>query len=226
MTANSLFLKGNLTQTPKFMRKVWFSGLDEPLCVPRDVSTTNWDPYAGNRENCDIFDVDQSDPSQWNGGYQTFQIAVNKISINFVKEKLPTEAKEILITVNNNIKPKKKSISFFDYPCRPNKFSKFCIFHCIFIPSVYKDNPMLVSETYFNVDASKNPKFHTVDIHIQSIDDVQTIEFSCFELSYPTGNTKNIKDDIDSFVIELIICNEAWKMYYEANNYFDEVHME
>ena len=49
---------------------------------------------------------------------------------------------------------------------------------------------MLVSETYFNVDASRNPKFHTVDIHIQSIDDVQTIEFSCFELTYPEGNTK------------------------------------
>ena len=95
------------------MRKVWFSNLDEPLCVPRDVSTSNWDPYAGNRENCDIFDVDQSDPSQWNGGYQTFQIAVNKISINFVKEKLPTEAKEILIMLYNNIKPKKKSIGFF-----------------------------------------------------------------------------------------------------------------
>ena len=226
MTANSFFLKGNLRQTPKFMRKIWFSGLDEPLCVPRHVSTSNWDPYGGNIENCDIFDVDQSDPSQWNGGYQSFQIAVNKVSINFIKEKLPTEAKEILIMLNNNIKPKKKSISFFDYPCRPNKFSKFCIFNCIFIPSAYKDNPMLVSETYFNVDASKNPKFHTVNIHIQSIDDVQTIEFSCFELSYPKGNTKNIKDDIHSFDMELIICNEAWKMYYEANNYFDEVHME
>ena len=226
MSANSLFVKGNLTQTSKFMRKVWFSGLDEPLCIPRDATTSQWDPYAGNTENCDIFDVDQSDPSQWNGGYQTFQIAVNKISINFIKEKLPTEAKEILITLNNNIKPKKKSISNLDYPYKGNKFSKLCIFNCVFIPSKHNDNPMLVSETYFNVDASKNPKFHTVDMHIQSIDDVQTIEFSCFQFDYPQRNIKNIKDNIHSFAIELIICNEAWKMYYEANNYFDEVHMQ
>ena len=234
-TASSLFSKGNLSQTQKFMRKVWFYALDRPLCIPRDNSVINQhddDPYGGNMKNCDIFDVDQSSPFAWNGGYQTFQIAVNKLSLNFIKDKIPTNAREIIVTLDNEIKPKQKSLSKIDYlymiyePLMANLFSKLCIFRTIYIPTKNQTTAMLLSDTYFNVDASDNPTFHTVNVHIQSIEDVQTIEFGYYERDYKTRMLENINDKIESFSLELIICNEAWKMYYEAKKYFDEVHLD
>ena len=193
--ASNLFLKGNMDTTQRFMRKVWINTLESPFCVPRNPNYNELDPYGGNTLNCNIFYVDQSGVASWNGSYETYQIAVNRLSINF--KTLPTNSEFILITLNNNIKPKNKCLSSSSYPITTNgifaSYDRLNIFTGIFIPPSLKDDSLNLSETLFNIDASNSLSFYTVEIQIRSIEDVQTIELGCYGLDRSKGALKKSK---------------------------------
>ena len=219
-SANKLFQPGILRLEKRFLRKVWIKELDVPCSIPRNVTTTDDDdPYGGPLVNCDIMGVGTSLNSLWIGSYETMNIAVGQLSINFIEN--PKKTQLIFITLDSNVKPKKHSLSALSYPIPENGKDSLLIFDKILTPAhMLDDATMQLSDTLFTV-TNKRLQFVSIDINANNPFDCETLQLGCWTYDPKLEKVVNLKPTISSFAAETIICNETMKMEYEAFKNFN-----
>ena len=222
-TANKLFQPGILGLEKRFLRKVWIKELDVPCSIARNSDNDDDDdddPYGGPLVNCDIMGVDTSLNSLWSGSYETMNIAVGQLSINFIEN--PKKTQLIFITLDSNVKPKKHSLSALSYPIPQNGTDSLLIFDKILTPAHMLDDAtmMQLSDTLFTV-TNKRLQFVSIDINANNPFDCETLQLGCWTYDPKLEKVVNLKPTISSFAAEIIICNETMKMEYEALKNFN-----
>ena len=219
-SANKLFQPGILGLEKRFLRKVWVKQLDVPCSIARNATTTtDDDPYGGPLVNCDIMGVGTSLNSLWTGSYETMNIAVGQLSINFIEN--PKKTQLIFITLDSNVKPKKHSLSALSYPIPENGKDSLLIFDKILTPAhMLDDATMQLSDTLLTV-TNKLLQFVSIDINANNPFDCETLQLGCWTYDPKLEKVVNLKSRISSFAAEIIICNETMKMEYEAFKNFN-----
>ena len=219
--ADKLFEPGGLSIESRFLRKLWVKELNVPYCVPKNPNTITTDPYGDDLVNCDIIPQTQG----YGNNYQTFNIAIGKLSLNFTV--LPTTTRLIFITLDStSLKPRRPCLSALSYPVPQNGTNSMLLFETIFTPpnimnDISDNNDQVhLSGTLFNI-SKKRLRFSSIDINTSIPFDRQTLELGCWSFYPEIHKVVNLKSILSSFAAEVIICNEAEKMEYEAMTEFN-----
>ena len=217
-----LFEPGGLSVQQRFLRKIWVKNLNVPWCVPMDPNTLTLDPYGGELVNCDII------PQYGNrdGIYETMNIAIEKLSINFIE--LTAKTRLIFVTLDStSIKPRRPCLSQLSYPIPQNGMNSMLLFETIFTPphlmndtTDANNNHVQLSGTLFTI-SKKRLRFSSIDINVNIPYDRQTIQLGCWSYYPELKKVVDLKPSFSSFAAEVIICNESEKMQYEAINEFN-----
>ena len=215
--ADKLFEPGGLTVEERFLRKIWIKELNVPWCVPINsyVNDDSLDPYGGDEVNCNIFP----------NNYESLNIAIEKLSINFVE--LPKKTRLIFVTLDSsNVKPRRPCLSALSYPVPQNATNSMLLFETIFTPphlmndTTDQDGNSQLSGTLFTI-TKKRLRFSSIDLNLSIPYDRQTLELGCWSYYPEFDKVVNLKSTLSSFAAEVVICNEAYKMEYEAITTFN-----